>query len=258
MQSVLRGDGGGGNEVLAALPLDGALDTQARALPLEDPESLASHCRELSILREGLRPPRPVNQRTTSLRIPLLLFRTNLPHPQAATVAFCQRDFSLLPHSMSTMQVRPLSSATERWTQLFSQHPIHDGVLSVVGSRRGLYSFPVCPRVASGAVSTPLVEHPRYDMGDLAELIVSHMPTPSLVSLQSPRSDDAVSAARDLFNVMRASSSFFYPAAEALWSSCADINNLLWVLYGSLGWDNTTPRLHEAERDLEKEIIAHL
>ncbi|KAI0654346.1 hypothetical protein C8Q70DRAFT_926109 [Cubamyces menziesii] len=84
------------------------------------------------------------------------------------------------------------------------------------------------------------------------------MPTPSLVSLQSPRSDDAVSAARDLFNVMRASSSFFYPAAEALWSSCADINNLLWVLYGSLGWDNTTPRLHEAERDLEKEIIAHL
>ena len=114
MQSVLRGDGGGGNEVLAALPLDGALDTQARALPLEDPESLVSHCRELSILREGLRPPRPVNQRTTFLRTPPLLLGTNLPHPQAATVAFCHRVFSLLPHSMSTTQVRPRSSATEQ------------------------------------------------------------------------------------------------------------------------------------------------
>ncbi|KAJ8475482.1 hypothetical protein ONZ51_g6527 [Trametes cubensis] len=138
------------------------------------------------------------------------------------------------------------------------QYSHRNRVLSVVGSRRGLYVFPTSSHVASDAVSTPHVENPRYDIGDLAELIISHMPTPSLVSLQSPRSDDAVSAARDLFNVMRASSSFFYPAAEALWSNCTDINNLLWVLYGGLGWDKAAVGLQEAEHDFEKDIVTHL
>ena len=72
MQSALRGDGGGGSDVLVDLPLDSALGRRGLS-PLKDPESLASHCRGLSILREGLRPPRPGNQRT-KFSGPLLYF----------------------------------------------------------------------------------------------------------------------------------------------------------------------------------------
>ena len=87
----------------------------------------------------------------------------------------------------------------------------------------------------------------RHISGDLAEMIVSHMPTPHTATLST-----SASAARDLYNVMQVSSSFFFPASESLWATCPSIHRALGVLYGGLGLEKTS---HYMEDSLEQEAV---
>ena len=92
----------------------------------------------------------------------------------------------------------------------------------------------------------------RYISGDITQLIVSHLPVPDLASLSPSALIGLAHASRDLYSVMRVSTSFFYPASEALWSSCGNIQTLLWILYGGLGLDKPSRGM---ESDVEKRAI---
>ena len=97
-------------------------------------------------------------------------------------------------------------------------------------SRRNLYTFPA--QLTGGTErARPL----RFHIGDFAELVVSYMPRPDLTGLTVSSQDSVSSAATDLYNLMRTSTLFFYPAAEALWESSGNLTPLLWVLQGGRG-----------------------